>query len=33
MTPRPGLIRAALGGVAANAMFWAVMAVFLGVTP
>jgi hypothetical protein len=33
MTPRPGLIRAALGCVAANAMFWAVMAVFLGVTP
>jgi hypothetical protein len=33
MTARPGLIRAAIGGVAANAMFWAVMAVFLGVTP
>jgi hypothetical protein len=33
MTARPGLIRAALGCVAANAIFWAVMAVFLGVTP
>jgi hypothetical protein len=33
MTARPGLIRAALAGVAANAIFWPVMAVFLGVTP